>query len=263
MLSGVVGSVTRAAVYLRVSRPEQAKGYSLDGQYREVRAYCERRGFKVTRRLSDVESGRNPERPGLLQLVDLVERGHVDVVVVWRRDRFGRDLVTNTLLERQFREKGVQIEACSMGPQQDTPHARLMSRIQDAMDEFEAENIAARCQLGKREAAQRGVWPNKPPFGYRRARESKQLEPRPSEAFLVRYAFNLATEGCTVRQIAGIMGWSHTKAVSTLHREAYLGVLCYDDVRTPGAWPPLVDRETWKEAQRSLKEKRPASLLTS
>lgn len=97
----------RAAVYVRASSDEQARGYSLDGQVREVRAYCEAQGYRVVRLYKDVGSGRKLERDAFQTMIHHGLQGKFDTVVVWRRDRFGRDVVHNTVMERELRRAGV------------------------------------------------------------------------------------------------------------------------------------------------------------
>jgi DNA invertase Pin-like site-specific DNA recombinase len=62
-----MNNTKRVAIYARVStRAQQPKT-----QLRELKAYARRRGFAVECELVDVESGANPDRPKLAELLDL------------------------------------------------------------------------------------------------------------------------------------------------------------------------------------------------
>ena len=78
----------RAFCYTRVSTDQQ----STKGQEAELRDYVKRRGWTVKKIYSDKISGMKDTRPGLTGLMSDCRKGQVDVVVVWKFDRFGRSL---------------------------------------------------------------------------------------------------------------------------------------------------------------------------
>jgi site-specific DNA recombinase len=69
----------RVAVYTRVSTDEQVKfGFSLDEQRRTLEAHAERMGWAVVEEVSDPgDSGADPNRPGLLRVLELAENGEI------------------------------------------------------------------------------------------------------------------------------------------------------------------------------------------
>lgn len=60
-------------------------------------------------------SGRTLECDGYQLVIDAATKGKFDVLVVWRRDRFGRDVVHNSVVERALQKAGVRIEAIKVG----------------------------------------------------------------------------------------------------------------------------------------------------
>jgi DNA invertase Pin-like site-specific DNA recombinase len=79
----------RAALYLRVSSGEQNTG----AQKRALREYIQRRGRKLQQIYRDQGvSGASSNRPALSEMLKACRRGSVDVVVVWKFDRFARSL---------------------------------------------------------------------------------------------------------------------------------------------------------------------------
>src|ERR1700747_207260 len=77
----------RIAIYARVSTKDQ----SCELQVRDLRAYCEARGFNLVREYVDVgQSGANDSRPELNKLMDDARKRQFDAIVVWRFDRFAR-----------------------------------------------------------------------------------------------------------------------------------------------------------------------------
>ena len=76
----------QAAIYARVSTRDQEP----KTQLRELRAYAKRRNLRVAYELVDYDSGAKETRPELDKLLDLTRKRKVDVVLVWKFDRFAR-----------------------------------------------------------------------------------------------------------------------------------------------------------------------------
>lgn len=238
--------MTKAAVYCRVSGDEQAKGWSLDGQYRDCREYAQRLGYRVVRAYQEIGSGSNADRPQFQLMVQHGLQGRFDVVVVWKRDRFGRDPVANGFFMRLLGERGVKVEPIDQGPSEDTPHDEFMGYIMDAVARLEARNIAARCHMGRLEMARRGLWPTKPLWGWRRKRGTKELEPDPKVALLVRALFFHVGEGHSARAVAERIGCTYQTVLSRVRNPAYKGRAIYDGVPVPV--PRLVLDSEWQKA---------------
>ncbi len=76
----------RAALYSRVST---TNGQNPEMQLRELREYCQRRGWGIAKEYVDVGiSGAKEKRPELDRLLADAHRRRLDAVVVWRFDRF-------------------------------------------------------------------------------------------------------------------------------------------------------------------------------
>jgi putative DNA-invertase from lambdoid prophage Rac len=79
----------RVAVYARVSTHDQQ---TLPMQLEAMRAYAERKGGKIALTVEEVGSGAKT-RPRREELLRAARRREIDVIVVWRLDRWGRSLV--------------------------------------------------------------------------------------------------------------------------------------------------------------------------
>jgi DNA invertase Pin-like site-specific DNA recombinase len=83
--------VIRAALYARISTLNH--GQDPEVQLRELRDYCQRRGFTITNDYVDKGiSGSRERRPALDNLLTDCRKRLVDAVVVYRYDRFARSL---------------------------------------------------------------------------------------------------------------------------------------------------------------------------
>jgi len=106
LLSGPAGKEVRAVIYARVSSNDQRS--DLERQVEYLTQYCTAKGYRVVDVLSDVASGLNTERRGLLKLFNYVVNKQIDVVVVTYKDRLTR--FGFEYLEYFFKQCGVNVE---------------------------------------------------------------------------------------------------------------------------------------------------------
>ena len=147
--------VARAAIYARVSTRD--RGQDPEMQLSELREYCLRRGWTVTAEYVDVGvSGSKASRPQLDRLMHDAHRRRVDVIAVWKLDRFGRSLrhLVNALA--QLESLGVAFVSLRDNVDLTTPSGRLMCQIIGAMAEFERALIQERVRAGLQNARSKG-----------------------------------------------------------------------------------------------------------
>ena len=145
----------RVALYARVSTLNH--GQDPEVQLRELRAYCERRGFEIVDEYVDTGiSGSRERRPALDKLIAACRKRLVDGVVVYRYDRFARSLrqLVNSLEE--FRALGIEFISIHEGVDTSTPNGRLIFGIFASIAEFERELIRDRVRSGLAAAKAKG-----------------------------------------------------------------------------------------------------------
>jgi putative resolvase len=117
----------RAAVYGRVSSTRQKHSGDLTRQIAELSNYCYIKGYSIAKTYSDVGSGLNDQRKGLLRLLRDVSAGRLDVVVVNYQDRltrFGMQII------REFLGSwAVRLEVIHPTLMESSPHAELITDL--------------------------------------------------------------------------------------------------------------------------------------
>ena len=144
----------RVAIYARVSTQN---GQDPEMQTRELRDYCERRGWAIENEYVDVGvSGAKESRPELNRLMADAKRRKLDLILVWKLDRFGRSLrhLVNALAELEA--VGVAFVSVTDNLDLSTPSGRLMFQVIAAMSEFERELIRERVRSGMNNAKAKG-----------------------------------------------------------------------------------------------------------
>lgn len=86
----------RAWIYCRIDAPEDTHG-ALKGQKKELSDYAEQMDFVIVGESEDIGSGLDYNRTGVLEVMKAASDGKMDVLLVKKVDRLGRD--TEKMLE--------------------------------------------------------------------------------------------------------------------------------------------------------------------
>src|SRR5215468_4449259 len=122
----------RVATYVRVSTANNGQDFSL--QTRELREYCERRGWELAGEYVDVGiSGTKEKRPELDRLVSDAHRRRFDVVAVWRFDRFARSVSHLLRALETFQTLGIQFVSLSESLDTSTPAGKMVFTVLGAV----------------------------------------------------------------------------------------------------------------------------------
>jgi len=144
----------RIAIYARVSTNN---GQDPELQLRELREYCERRGWQITREYVDVGvSGGKEKRPELDKLMSDAHRRYFDSIVVWRFDRFARSVSHLLRALENFRSLGIEFVSLSEQVDTGTPTGKMIFTVLGAVAELERSLIAERVRAGLRNARAKG-----------------------------------------------------------------------------------------------------------
>lgn len=153
--------VTRAALYLRVSTGEQRT----DAQEKALRDYVSRRGWKLQMIYRDQgKSGATSNRPALNELLKDCRRGSVDVVVVWKFDRFARSLKQLMSGLEMCRALGIDFVSVTESVDTSLPAGELVFQMIGAVAQFERSLIGERVRSGLANARAKGKLLGRPPL---------------------------------------------------------------------------------------------------
>src|SRR5215475_13130364 len=145
----------KVAIYARVSTTNNGQDPKM--QTRELREYCERRGWNVAGEYVDSGiSGAKDRRPELDRLMADAHKRRFDVVAVWKFDRFARSVSHLLRALDTFRVLGVEFVSLSESLDTATPAGRMVFTVLGAVAELERSLIAERVRAGLRNARAKG-----------------------------------------------------------------------------------------------------------
>lgn len=150
----------RAALYVRVSTSEQ----STNAQESELKTYAANRGWAITRVYADKISGTKDNRPALQELMADCRKRKVDVVLVWKFDRFARSLRHLVTALEEFKRSRIDFISATEGVDTTVPSGELVFQIFGAIAQFERSLISERVKAGLAEAIRNGRAVGRPPI---------------------------------------------------------------------------------------------------
>ena len=142
----------RAGLYARVSTNDQQ---TLPMQIRALRDYAARRGWNIVMQVKEVGSGA-AQRQMREQLIQAARRREIDVVLVWRLDRWGRSVTDLLATLQELEHLGVGFASLTEALDLTTPAGRAMAGLLAVFAAFEREILGERVRAGLAHARQSG-----------------------------------------------------------------------------------------------------------
>jgi len=137
----------RTMGYVRVSTDEQAReGISLENQKARIAAYCEYRGFTLTGIIEDagISGGKNRARPGFIEVLNKVESGEAEALVLYSLERLSRDMLTLLALERLLDEHDIELHTVEGEVNTSTPDGFVNFAMKAFLGEMERRQVKYR-----------------------------------------------------------------------------------------------------------------------
>ncbi|MEB5782435.1 recombinase family protein [Staphylococcus pseudoxylosus] len=188
----------KVAIYTRVSTLEQAnEGYSIEGQEKRLKAYCEVNDWDNYELFVDAgRSASSTERAGLQELLSRLNE--FDLVLVYKLDRLTRSVRDLMTLLDTFEAQGVSFRSATEVFDTTSAIGKLFITLVGAMAEWERSTITERTTQGRRVATEKGIYTTTPPFYYDKI--DGKLVPNEKRE-IVEYMVKRAKEGVSIRGI--------------------------------------------------------------
>jgi DNA invertase Pin-like site-specific DNA recombinase len=142
----------RVGLYARVSTIDQQ---TLAMQNRAMREYAVRRAWTIALQVREVNSGAT-KREAREKLLEAARRREIDVVLVWRLDRWGRSVTDLLMTLQELEHLGVGFVSLTEALDLTTPAGRAMAGLLAIFAEFEREILRERTRAGLAHARDKG-----------------------------------------------------------------------------------------------------------
>ena len=172
----IFGHPLRVALYARVSTHDQQ---TLPLQIRALREYAAKRRWTIVAQIKEVGSGAS-QRKLRATLLASARRREIDVVLVWRLDRWGRSVADLVSTLQELQHLGVAFVSLTEALDLTTPAGRAMAGLLAVFAEFERGILRERVRAGLDHARQQGKRLGRPPSVVHCAVEAQKLYRRGS-----------------------------------------------------------------------------------
>ena len=229
-------------LYGRLSQEDERQGESnsIYNQRLLLEQYARENGFQNTLFLADDGySGTNFERPSWKKIVEMIENGQVETLIVKDLSRLGREyLQVGYYTEIYFPQKGVRFIAVNDGVDSLVEGSNDFNPIRNWANELHAKESSKKVRAVKRMQAQRGERTGgAPPYGYKKkAPDSKEIVPDEVTAPVVQRIFSLCAAGKGPSQIARQLTAEQVLNPSNYYFRQTGATLCGLDTSQPCRW---------------------------
>lgn len=250
----------KAALYVRVSTPHQEKeGYSIEEQKMKLKSFATAKDYEVVNIYVDGGiSGAKIDRPALQEMIEDIENGKIDVVLVYKLDRLSRSQKnTMYLIEDVFLKNNVDFISMQESFDTTTPFGRAMIGILSVFAQLERDNIAERMMMGRIARAKKGLYRggNNIPTGYKY--EEGNLVIDPATAPIVTqifsdYVFSRKSMYEIFRDLQKKYGniiYGHSFIKRVLDNDVYIGKNSFAGDTYEGTHEPIISSDLFEAAQ--------------
>ena len=197
-------ATARAIGYVRVSTTDQADhGVSLDAQEAKIRAMVAVQDAELVGVIHDAgASAKNLNRSGLVRLLELVDAGEVDTVIVAKLDRLTRSVRDLADLLDRFNRRNVALVSVAESLDTGSAAGRLVLNIMASVSQWEREAIGERTREALRHKKAQGQRVGTVAYGFRLSGDGVSLIENPAEAETLATIRRMREGGRTLQAIA-------------------------------------------------------------
>ena len=170
-------------IYCRVSSKEQIEGTSLESQAAACDDYARQHKIAILKTFVERgESAKFADRTQLLALLDYCKehKGQIEALLVWKLDRFARNVGDHFNIKASLLKYGVQVISVTE-PIDAKPEGKLMETILAGFAQFDNDIRATRSVQGMQRKLLEGIFPWKAPYGYKSSVKGSEKKNQPDE----------------------------------------------------------------------------------
>lgn len=203
----------KAVIYCRVSTQKEAQESSLERQEEELLVLAEEKGFEPVCVIRDKVSGYELDRPGMLELLDLVKKENIEAVLIQDETRIGRGNAKIALIHCLWKEGVSVLSIADNGELQLSESDSMVLQIVSMVEEYQRKIHNLKIKRGMKRAVDKGYRPERNLKN--RGNEAGRIRKEVPIAEIVR----LRKNGLTYEEIAATLrGFGYEISRATVHR---------------------------------------------
>ena len=241
-------------------------GTGIQFQSEKLSQYAKLNDLHLTKIITDVCSGGIEHRDGINELKSHIEKGEVDVVLVWNTSRAFRSMIYFSKFYEFLKEHNVELISVSEGIRSSRKEGEMMFGIMCSIAGYEKDLIKERMMSGRITKVKNGVrgFGSKLPFGYKKIDGEIVIDTENSK--IVRYIFKKLnslkknpkyTKTNRTRRLLKLMkdrgftyygklfkGW-HIRDI--INQRFYIGEMKYGSIITKHNYEPIISKRLFNQ----------------
>ena len=252
----------KAVIYARYSSDKQTE-QSIEGQLYDCHRYAESHDILIVHEYIDrAISGRTDERPQFRQMMSDSASRQWEYVLVWKFDRFSRNMYDSAVHKRTLQKNGVRVLSAMENVTADK-NGELMEHILESFADYYTADLKEKIVRGMNQSAMKCESTGHAPYGYKVVNKKYVIDE--TERYVPETVFRRYAAGDKLADIIADLNargyrtrkgrkFSRNSFYSMLSNEKYTGTYWYGDVRVEGGMPAMVPQEIFEEVRRRLVE---------
>ena len=260
---------TKFFLYARKStEDEERQVMSIEAQLAELAEYAKRENIEIIEQFVESKSAKKPGREIFNKMIKKIHASKNPVgILAWHPDRLARNSVDGgqiIYLIDQTKIASLRFPTFWFEP---TPQGLFMLQVAFGQSKYYSDNLSENVKRGIRQKLRRGEWPGLAPFGYVNNPKTRNIEPEPVKAKVIKKAFEEFAQGRHTLESLGqrLSFWGVVSKTgkplckATLQRmltnQVYLGIIVHNGESYEGGFPAIVSRATFEAVQKVMKQR--------
>jgi len=260
---------TKYFLYARKStEDEERQIMSIEAQLVELAEFAKREGLEIVEKFIESKSAKKPGREMFGQMITKIQQSAEPIgIIAWHPDRLARNSIDGgQIIYLIDTQKIVSLRFPTFWFEP-TPQGLFMLQVAFGQSKYYSDNLVENVKRGIRQKLRRGEWLASAPFGYTNNPRTRNIEPDPLKAKIIRKAFEeYATGKHTLKSIGerlsfwGVVSSAGTQlSLSQMHKilthQAYIGLIKHKGETYQGNFETIVPVATFEAVQKVLKRK--------
>jgi site-specific DNA recombinase len=239
--------VEKVGIYVRVSTEEQAKeGISIDAQIDRCKAFCKARGWKVFKIYTDAGySAGSMNRPALNDMVKDVENKKINILLVYKIDRFSRKLKDLISVLEDLKSKEINFTSVTEQIDTTTAMGEAFFQIIGVFAQLERGMVKERVEMAFDKKINSGEALNRAPMGY--VYRNGKLVTIEEEVEKVKEIFSMWVSGVHYKEIVNKFNIPKSTLYELIKNPTYIGKVKYRGKLFKGSHKGIIDEDTFKK----------------
>lgn len=254
---------------------------SIEGQFRECRAYAERMGYTIVGEYKDEHlTGTSDNRADFQRMIEDSNKKTFEAVLVYQLDRFSRNRYDSAIYKRKLKKNGVRVLSARENISDDASGV-LMEAVLEGMAEYYSVELGQKVERGMKINASKCLYiGGYITLGFKIVDKKYTIDEQTSPITL--NAYKMYDNDHTIEEVreyvnnqlkiidkrnkkGELVQYSKGAIRNLLADKRCMGTYIYKDTETPNAIPQIVDVNLFNRVQERLEKNKqsPSRLKTT